>query len=148
VSFGVGGIAPGMGGAVYEGCASCFRPDVGLPSLPDAGRSDVLGRDVCLNSEERGLVGLASFVGLGAKVSPARAGRDRGLDLPEDDDLAGLAPVLAAFFKRSSVARRRASRASSSEVWLETARFLGRGQIVISGEGRIILLRYSSIEVC
>jgi hypothetical protein len=81
-------------------------------------------------------------------VSPPRVGRDRGLDLPEDDDLAGLTPVLAAFFKRSSVARRRASRASSSEVWLDTARFLGRGQTVISGEDRVILLRYSGIEVC
>jgi hypothetical protein len=109
---------------VYEGCASCFHPDVGLPLLPDAGRSDVLGREGCLNSEASGLVGLSSFVGLEVKVSSPSAARGRGLDLPEGEDFEGLPPALAAFLRRSSVARRRASRASSSEVWLETARFL------------------------
>ena len=103
---------------------SDFHPDAGLPPRPDAGRSDVFGRDVCLNSEARGLVGLCSFVGLGVKVSSPMAGRGRGLDLP--DGFTGLTPVLAAFLRRSSVARRRASRASSSEVWSETARFLGK----------------------
>ena len=77
-----------------------------------------------LNSDERGLVGLSAFVGLGAKVSPPSAGRGRGLDLPDDADFAGLAPAVDAFLRRSSVARRRASSASSSEVWLETALFL------------------------
>jgi hypothetical protein len=124
VSFGVGGIAPGIAATGYEGCVSCFQPDPGLPPLPDASCSVVLGREVCLNSDERGLVGLSAFVGLGVKVSSPSAGRGRGLDLPDDADFAGLAPALAAFLRRSSVARRRASRASSSEVWLETARFL------------------------
>lgn len=109
---------------MHEGWPSCFHPDPGLPPLPDSGRCDVFGREVRLKSEESGLVRLSSFIGLGAKVSPPRAGRGRGLDLPDGDDFAGLTPALAAFFKRSSVARRRASRASSSEVWLETARFL------------------------
>jgi hypothetical protein len=68
-------------------------------------------------------VGLSSFVGLGAKVSP-RAVRWRGLDLPDGELPAGVTAALAAFFKRSSVARRRASKASSSEVWDETALFL------------------------
>jgi hypothetical protein len=117
---------------VYD---SCFHPDAGLPPLPDAGRSDVFGRDVCLNSEASGLVRLCSFVGLGIKVSSPMAGRGRGLDLP--DGFTGLAPVLAAFLRRSSVARRRASRASSSEVWSETARFLGSScqKLVHEAEG-------------
>jgi hypothetical protein len=94
-------------------------------------------------------VGLSSFVGLGAKVSSPRAARGRGLDLPDDDDFAGLTPALAAFLRRSSVARRRASRASSSEVWLETARFLDDDcQNVARGENGDILLRHSCIKVC
>jgi hypothetical protein len=119
---GVGGKAPGMEGAVYEGCASCFHPDTGLPPFPGCDRSDVFGRVGSLNSEASGLVGLSSFVGLGAKVSP-RAVRWRGLDLPDGELPAGVTAALAAFFKRSSVARRRASKASSSEVWDETALF-------------------------
>ena len=123
LALGVGGKAPGIGGAAYGGCAPCFHPDTGLPPFPGCGRSDVFGREAYLNSEARGLVGFSSFVGLGAKVSP-RAVRCRGLDLPDGDFPAGLTPALAAFFKRSSVARRRASRASSSEVWEDTALFL------------------------
>ena len=142
-------MAPGIGGAVYEGCASCFRPDIGLPALPDAGRSDVLGREVYLNSEASGLVGLSSFVGLGVKVSSPMAGRGLGLALPDGIDFDGLPPALAAFFRRSSVARRRASRASSSEVWLDTARFLDQVVRVRSNvDTGNILLRYSGIKVC
>ena len=137
-------MAPGMGGTVYD---SDFHPDAGLPPLPDAGRSDVFGRDVCLNSEARGFVGLCSFVGLGVKVSSPMAGRGRGLDLP--DALTGLTPVLAAFLRRSSVARRRASRASSSEVWSETARFLGKAvRSWSTKQTGDTLLRYSCIKVC
>lgn len=51
--------------------------------------------------------------------------RCRGLDLP--DDFPGGLPV-AAIFNLSSVAFNLASRASSSEVWVETAFFLGEGQ--------------------
>ena len=97
---------------MYEGCASCFHPDTGLRSSPVCGRPE-FGRDVFLNSVARGLVEVSAFVGLEVKVSP-RGTRCRGLDLPEEDLFCGLA--LATFFNRSSVARRRASRASSSEV--------------------------------
>jgi hypothetical protein len=69
-----------------------------------------------VNSVDNGLVAFVAFVGLCANVSPSGV-RGFGLDRPEGD-------VLAAALSRSSVARRRASRASSSEVWEETAFFL------------------------
>ena len=121
LAMGVGGNAPGICGVEYEGWASAssFRPDVGLTLLGCA--SDVVSREVRVNSEASGLVGLSAFVGLEVKVSP-RAARCRGLDLPFDLPCPGLA--LAALFNLSSVARRRASRASSSDSWEETARFL------------------------
>ena len=119
LAMGVGGNAPGIWGVEYEGWDSSFRPDVGLTLLGCA--SDVVGRDVRVNSEASGLVGLSALVGLEVKVSPS-AERCRGLDLPFDLPCPGLA--LAALFNLSSVARRRASRASSSDSWEETARFL------------------------
>lgn len=59
----------------------------------------------------------------------------------------------AAALRRSSVARRRASRASSSEVCVDTAFFLqdgtglvaqGRGGVA-GGRGRMVLFRDSSV---
>jgi len=112
---GVGGKCPGMGG--ISPCP-CLQPDCGLPS-PVLGRVAVTGLDPGLpNSEVNGLVVLAAaLVGLWANVSPSGV-RGFGLEWPEGDGLA------AAAFSRSSVARRRASRASSSDVWVETAFFL------------------------
>ncbi len=69
---------------------------------------------VCLNSAERGLVGCS------LNVSPSGT-RCLGLDLP--DDFPGGLP-LAACFNLSSVAFSLASRASSSEVCVDTAFFL------------------------
>ena len=117
LAMGVGGNAPGIWGVEYEGWDSSFRPDVGLTLLGCA--SDVVSREVRVNSEASGLVGLSAFVGLEVKVSP-RAVRCRGLDLP----FALPCPGLAALFSLSSVARRRASRASSSDSCEDTARFL------------------------
>ena len=77
-----------------------------------------------LNSADRGLVGCS------LNVSP-NGTRCRGLDLP--DDFPGGLPV-AAIFNLSSVAFNLASRASSSEVWVETAFFLGEGQNTIAEE--------------
>jgi len=81
-----------------------------------------------LNSVARGLVGFSVFVGLDVKVSPSGT-LCRGLDLPEEGFPAGLVPALDAFFNRSSVARRRASRASSSDVCEVPARFLHQASI-------------------
>jgi hypothetical protein len=99
-----------MGGVLYD---SCFLPVCGLFAV--AGR--------CENSDARGLVGLSVFGALvvDVNVSEASGARGRGLDRPE----AGTGAPLA--FKRSSVALRRASRASSSEVCVDTAFFLGEG---------------------
>lgn len=103
---GVGGICPGIGGT--SPCP-CLHPDVGLPS-PVFGRLAATGRDPALpNSAANGLVILLALVGLCAKVS-ASGVLAFGLERPEGDFFE------AAAFSRSSVARRRASRASSSEV--------------------------------
>lgn len=113
----MGGNCPGIGGTSTSPC-SRLHPDGGLPS-PVFGRLAVTGLDPGLpNSEANGLVALA-FVGLCANVSPSGV-RGLGLDRPEGDLL------IAAALRRSSVARRRASRASSSEVCEDTAFFLGR----------------------
>lgn len=112
---GVGGNCPGIGGT--SPCP-CLHPDGGLPS-PVFGRLAVTGLP---NSDANGLVALAAFVGLCANVSPSGV-LAFGLDRPEGDLLD------AAAFRRSSVARRRASRASSSEVCEDTAFFL-RGWIL------------------
>lgn len=106
---GVGGSWPGIGGVLYD---SCFLPVCGLFA--------VVGR--CENSDARGLVGLSVFVaGVEVNVSGASGARGLGLERPETGTGAPLA------FKRSSVALRRASRASSSVVWVDTAFFLGEG---------------------
>lgn len=104
---GVGGRAPGR--------------DSGLPSaFPLCGLFAVAGR--CENSEESGLVAFSFLFGLvGVNVSCPSGTRCRGLDRPVDDFGIGDAPRA---FSRSSVALRRASRASSSEVCEETAFFL------------------------
>jgi len=99
---GVGGNAPGI--CLDPGRPSLF-PVVGLP---------VDGRERW-NSEVRGdvvLFGLCGFV----NASPT-AGRGRGLLRPFGE---GVVWAVAAAFNRSSVAFRRASKASSSEVWEET----------------------------
>lgn len=89
-------LGPGVGGSA--------PPVVYLPSVTGA-----------LNSAARGLVGCSLNV-----FSPSGT-RGRGLDLP--DGLPAGFP-LAAAFSRSSVAFSLASRASSSEVCVETAFFL------------------------
>jgi hypothetical protein len=115
-------LAPGVGGRA-PGIFCLPNPSVTFPSL-------VCGRETWLNSEDRGLLGPWS-ARVGEKVSSPRPGRGRGLDLPfgEGDVLpkevvVGVEGVRPAFFRRSSVALRRASRASSSEVCEETAFFL------------------------
>lgn len=79
-----------------------------------------------LNSADRGLVGCS------LNVSPSGT-RWRGLDLP--DDFPWGLPV-AASFNLSSVAFSLASRASSSEVWVETAFFLRGVRTVSQRVGR------------
>lgn len=108
---GVGGSAPGIGAEN----PSCARPSLvcGRP---------VFGREF-LNSFASGLVGLVVACSPSLNVSPSGA-LDRGLDLPVDALPGGLAPP--AIFNLSSVALSRASRASSSEVWDETAFFLSK----------------------
>ena len=64
-------------------------------------------------------MGLAGFW---VKVLSPRAGRGWGLERP--DLLEGDVRLLAAAFRRSSVALRRASSSSSSEVWEDTFCFL------------------------
>jgi len=102
---GVGGRAPG---AVNDG--SCL--------LAVVGREGALFR----NSVARGLVGdVSAFSGrVCVNVSPKGA-RCLGLFAPPLDLPEVLTASLA--FNRSSVARRRASRASSSDVWVDTAFF-------------------------
>lgn len=106
---GVGGRAPGIGGAVNDG--SCL--------LAVVGREGALFR----NSVARGLVGdVSAFSGrVCVNVSPKGA-RCLGLFAPPLDFPEGLLAASLAF-NRSSVARRRASRASSSDVWVDTAFF-------------------------
>lgn len=112
---GVGGNWPGIGGTSTSPCVR-LHPEGGLPS-PVFGRFAVTGLEAVFpNSDESGLVALA-FVGLWENVSPSGV-LGFGLDRPEGDLLD------AAAFRRSSVARRRASRASSSEVCVDTAFFL------------------------
>ena len=108
----MGGNCPGIGGTSPR-----LQPDGGLPS-PVFGRFAVTGLDpALLNSDDSGLVALVALVGLCANVFP-RGVRGFGLERPDGDLLDDAA------FSLSSVARRRASRASSSEVWEDTAFFL------------------------
>jgi hypothetical protein len=109
---GVGGKSPGIGVAVDGG--SCFL-DVG-------GLVGVLG---WLNSSESGLVMLLVSVPCvgGVKVSP-RGVLCLGLWVPRF----GIPLMACLCFSLSSVALRRASKASSSDVCDETARFLGGRQ--------------------
>jgi hypothetical protein len=104
-----------------------FLPVGGL--LAVCGRLAVLGR----SSDDNGLVGFRgglagvgcgwSFCSCTANISPSGARRlelgDPGLELPKliTDCLC---------FNLASVAFNRASKASSSDVWLETALFLER----------------------
>lgn len=98
---GVGGSAPGM-----------FKLSTALPSF-------VCGR---LNSVANGDFCPSAFAGV--NVFSPMLGRSRGLDLPFEtgddlplrDDVVGAEGERPAFLRRSSVALRRASRASSSEV--------------------------------
>jgi hypothetical protein len=89
------------------------------------------------NSVASGEVGFSALAGEPENVSPSGV-RWCGLERPEGEERPGLefatAFWLAAAFKRSSVARRRASRASSSEVWEETFCFLGMGVSVLGWE--------------
>jgi hypothetical protein len=105
LGLGVGGNSPGM-------CAV----SVSCPPFPPfaSGLATVFGR----TPSAKGLV--CDCLGE-EKVSP-KGGRGRGLERPErfgEEETA---------FKRSSVARNLASRASSSEVWEETAFFLRDGK--------------------
>ena len=81
------------------------------------------------------------------KMSP-RGGRGRGEERPFREG-----EVLEeAALRRSSVALRRASRASSSEVWEETFCFLGSQRLVGVGERgrgeRSLLFRHGGVQVC
>lgn len=105
--------------------ANCATRNLGfdLPSLaPGVGGKDpFLPVALCVlvrNSVDRGLV--CGSLG-GENASPTGI-RWRGLERP---DLTPPGAFAAAALRRSSVAFSLASRASSSEVWEETARFLG-----------------------
>ena len=126
---GVGGNAPGIGPPEYEGCASPFHAEFGRPVAVPAPSCLVAVAGLKPRAgvvPPSGDLGFSACVGEPEKVSP-RGVRGCGLARP----LAGrpgLMPVTdfwpPAALKRSSVARRRASRASSSEVWDETFCFL------------------------
>lgn len=98
-----------------------YSPSLGVEYASCDHPSFVCGRPVFgrefLNSVASGLVACCSSLEVSLSVT-----LDRGLDLPADDLPGGLAPL--AIFNLSSVAFSRASRASSSEVWEDTAFFL------------------------
>ena len=139
---GVGGNAPGIDPPEYEGCASPFHAEFGRPELPP-GLVAVAGLEppvaVVLNSLASGEVGFSALVGEPVKVSPNGV-RWCGLERPLAER-PGLVSVtvfwVAAAFNLSSVARRRASRASSSLVWEETFCFLRRLVMGLGDCGRL-----------
>ena len=97
-----------------------------MPLSPAVGGLD---GDLVSNSVPSGEVGCFCDWDL-VNVS-ATAGRDRGLDRPEEELLVGW--FVPAILRRSSVALRRASRASSSEVWVFTTFFLRYRSVSLLG---------------
>lgn len=145
---GVGGKAPGMGGVLY------------VVLFCTSGRcAPESSIDPTANSVARGLLGNSVCVGDLLKVSPFREARCRGLvEEFEREGIGEIPPAACLAFRRSSVAFNRASRASSSEVWEETAFFLDLGERVreslkgwclYGGEGLTFLkLRHPSRRRC
>lgn len=121
------GSCPGIGGTSRS---PCLHTEGGRPS-PVFTPVAVTGLDTDLvNADANGIVALLAFVGLCWNVSPSVV-LAFGLEGPEGDLLA------AAARSRSSVARRRASRALSSEVCEETAFFLERdSRLAYQGQRR------------
>jgi hypothetical protein len=117
---GVGGNLPGIGGT-WSKLSCALRPVCGLPSRV-FGRLAVCGREGDLAVSVSGEVCCSRFAC--AKVSPRGIrGRGRGLERSDRCSVGEVLPVAAAF-RRSSVALKRASRASSSDVWEVTLFFL------------------------
>jgi len=113
---GVGGRAPGSGGAAYEGMEGGFRDDTGLFAVP--GLLGVLAPALALEAEGCASSGTAAWFEAPPKVSPSGI-RCLGLAGPREEP----ALLFEDAFKRSSAALSRASRAWSSASWDETAFF-------------------------